>query len=174
MIESSLDLNDLAELAALGPLDHLLAGGEERELAGAAAEDLRMIFEGFQNRIVLCFVHAERLFAHQVLSGVDDVTVDLLMQNVRDRAVDSFNVLTGQQIVIICKVIFEVREGFIKPLEGRGIHVADADDLRLCDLVLQMDPAKCCAGKFPSHQAAANDTEFHCFHMLSPPISCSA
>ncbi len=86
---------------------------------------------GFQNRIVLRFVHAERLFAHQVLSGVDDVTVDLLMQNVRDRAVDSFNVLTGQQIVIICKVIFKVREGFIKPLEGRGIHVADADDLRL-------------------------------------------
>ena len=133
-----------------------------------------MIFEGFQNRIVLRFVHAERLFAHQMLSGADDVTVDLLMQNVRDCAVDSFNVLTGQQIVIICKVIFKVREGFIKPLEGRGIHVADADDLRLCDLILQMNPAKRCAGKFPPHQAAADDTEFHCFHMLSPPIFCSA
>ncbi len=44
VIESSLDLNDLTELTALCPLDHLLAGGEEREFAGAAAEDLRMIF----------------------------------------------------------------------------------------------------------------------------------
>ena len=133
-----------------------------------------MIFERFQNRIVLRLVHTKRLFAHQVLSGVDNVAVDLLMQDMRDSAVDGFNVLTGQQIVIICKVIFEVREGFIKPLEGRRIHVADADNFRLCDLILQMDPAKRCAGKFPPHQAAADDTKFHCFHMLSPPISCSA
>ena len=174
VIESRLDFNDLTELATLGPLDHLLAGGKERELTGTAAEDLGVIFECFQNGVVLRLVHAKRLFPHQMLPGIDDVTVDLLMQDVRDGAVDRLNILAGQQIAIVREVIFEVREGFVKPLEGRGIPVTDADDLRLCDLVLQMDPAKRRAGKFPPHQAAADDTKFHCFHMLSPLISCSA
>ena len=65
----------------LNPVNELLTGRKIGELTGAAHHHLRVAGHCLQDMGIGLPVDAEGLFAEQVLAGLDDIHIDLLMQH---------------------------------------------------------------------------------------------
>jgi hypothetical protein len=132
------------------PARDLLPTREERELRGAADEQLRMGRDRLVDPLVRAQVDSERLLAQQMLPRVQAGDVHLLVEVVRDRNVDGLHGVVCQQLAIVRDQARRRPEPFV-PREDRRVHIAHGDDLRAGVEVGQVQPARCRARRLAPH-----------------------
>ena len=158
MEEQRAHLDHPAEAPLADPPRDLLAARVEGELRRAADEELRVAGELGEDRLVRGPVDAERLLAEQVLAGLQRRRVDLLVEVVRDGAVDGLDALVREQLAVVGDPPRGGIEALV-PREHLGARVAHADDLRPDAEVGEVDPARGRARELAAHQAAADDAD---------------
>src|SRR5260221_5904916 len=94
------------------------------------------------------------MFARQ-----DDVAIDLSMQIVRKRAINSINLFVVQQFTIVTGYEAHIRNNLLKPCCGLWVDIAHSNDLRLDIHIKQMAPACCCACELTPHESTPNNSK---------------
>ena len=173
MLDGEACLDDLPECALAVPFYHLLYGGIEWKFAGAPYKYLGATGHGGLHLLAGRKVHAERFFPDEVFSRADDVAVHLCVQVVGHRAVYGLHLGIGQQLVIIAVKVLCVRH-LAEPVEIFWREVARSNNDGAGQLACQMQPAHGDAGEFAAHQAAADHTEAHGFHIHRAAPFCAA
>lgn len=163
MTERGAHLDDLTEFVVLYPADKLLTAGEVREFAGAADCYLGMIAARLKNGGVGFGVDTEGLFAEQMLAGVDNIAVELLVKIMRNSAVDSVDFGIVKKPAVVGFIVFDRVEITEKPFLRLIIGVAERDDFGTGDVLGQMTPACGGGSKFASHKTASDNTETDSF-----------
>ena len=103
-----------AAVAPLGdPAADLLAARDRTAAPTSSGRAARVRVDRAVDRVVRGEVDPERLLAEQVLARVEDGDVELLVQVVRDRAVDGLDRVVGEQVAVVGD---EPRRG-VEPLE---------------------------------------------------------
>ena len=101
MEEAGLDFNDASEGVVLDHAPDSLQGWHERKLGRTTGEDVGMVRQVSEDRLVGGQIDAEGFLAHDVFAGLDRSAVDLLVQVVRHGDVDGFNVGVCQELAIV-------------------------------------------------------------------------
>ena len=158
MADGEARLDDAAEGPLAVPFHHLLHGGIVGKLAGAAHEHLRVFRHGGLDRLKARQVHAEGLFAQEVLARADHVAVDLRVQVVGHGTVHRLHLGVFQKLMVILIKIPGFRHA-LKPRKPFGRGIARRHDHGAGQVARQVQPAHGHAGEFPSHQPAADDAE---------------
>jgi len=98
-----------------------------------------------------------------MFAGINNIDVDLLVQVMRNRAIDRFDLRIREKLLVIRVRGLHARHVLLKP-GGRGRDgVAHRHDTRFEVDAGQMAPARRRAGEFLAHQAAADDAERYGF-----------
>lgn len=118
-----------------------------------------MLGENRHDFPVLSGVHAEGLFAEKMLSGLQNVDVELLVQHMRDSTIDRIDLGIGQKLLIIGGELANSRHMIPEPVEQRRVGITDGDDFRSRLHIGQMQPARRSARELAPHQTAADDAE---------------
>ena len=168
MTEGRTHLDDFSEGVRADPADQFLASRVIGELAGAADDQLRMLFDGGQNAVVRGFVDAEGLFTQQMLARFQNVDIDFFVQKMGDRRVDRVDPGIGQKIPVVFGADPDGGEIVAEPVSRRGVWIGDADDFGLRDPGGKLTPSGGGAGELPAHQPASDHPEAdRFFHGLS-------
>ena len=146
-------------VATLGdPAPHALPSGVERKLRGAADEQLGVCVDLRADRPVRGQVDAERLLAQQVLPGSKAGGVDLLVEMVRDGAIDGLDRVVREQLAVVGEEPRRRLEPLV-PGEHVRAHVADHGQLGPDAERADVHPAGCCARELASHEPSAHEAE---------------
>ena len=120
-------------------------------------------------------IDAEGLLAQQVLSRIEDVDVQLLVEVVRDRAIHGVHVAALQELQMVFHGTLNRRNVPLKPCRGIRIHVADRGDFGLePEVSTQMQEPGRGAGELPTHEPAADDAEAHLLRGAAAGRRCTA
>jgi hypothetical protein len=165
--EGGADLEHAPEAALGDPAPGLLAAGVERQLRGDAHELPGPLRDLVRDRLARAQVDPERLLGEQVAAGAQDVEVYLLVQVVRDRAVDGVDRVVGEQRGVVGRACGR-RVELLVPGEHALVEVGDVDDPRPHADVGQVHPARDGAGHLAAHQAAADDAQADRAHRRRP------
>ncbi len=148
-----------APVAALGdPAPDALSSRVEGKLRGAADEELGMRRDLRADRPVRRQVDAERLLAEQVLPGPEAGRVDLLVEVVRDGAVDGLDRVVREELPVVGDQPRSRLQPLV-PAEHLRAHVADGRELRPHSQHVEMRPARSRARELAAHEAAADEAE---------------
>ena len=93
-----------------------------------------------------------------MLPGAQRGDEDLLVEVVRDGAVDDLDALVREQVAVVGDAPRRGLEALV-PREHVRARVADADDLGSDAELGEVDPARGRARELPAHQAAADDAD---------------
>jgi hypothetical protein len=140
------------------PAPDALPAGVERQLRGAADEELRARGDLRADRLVGPEVDAERLLAEQVLPGPEAGGVDLLVEVVRDGAIDRLDRVVRQEIAVVGEKTRRRLE-LLVPGEHVRAHVADDGQLGADAGEVDVRPAGGRARELTAHEAAADEPE---------------
>ena len=173
MQERGAHLDDPPEPSRLHRFEDAQGSRPERELARAADEQLGRARGDVRDRPARGCVDPERLLGEEMLAGAEDLDVELLVQVVRDGAVDGVDVGAREQLVHVCVERVARDDAVREPVEARGVDVADGDDLRTEVDVQQMDPPRRGARDLTAHQPRADDAEPDGRHHWSWTIAIS-
>ena len=158
MQEERADLEDAPETPLTNPPGDVLPAGIEGQLRRAAHEEIRVGLHFGQDRTVGGLIDAERLLPKKVLPGLERGDVKLLVEVVRNRTVDRFNGVVGQDFAVV-RDEPRLRLEPLVPGENVGIGIADDSKLRRNAEIGEMNPAGRCARELPAHQTAADQPE---------------
>ena len=164
--EACFEFNDLPELAVLDHLGDPLRAREKWEFARTSDDDSGVFVDDRDDSLSGWKVDSEWLFGEEVLPCPNAVDVDLLVQVVRNGAVDRLNVRICEKLPIVGGGGGERVVGF-EPLHCAGIDVRRSDDHRLRRHVQQMHPTSSGAGEFSPHESATDHAELDLSHRLS-------
>ena len=103
-------------------------------------------------------VDPERLLAEQVLPGAEDRRVELLVEVVRNGAVDGLDGLVGEELAVV-RDEARARLDPLVPGQHVGVDVADDGELGADADVGEVDPARRGARELAAHQPAADEAE---------------
>ena len=105
-------------------------------------------------------VDAEGFLGEEVLTGGEDVAIQLLMQVVRDGHVDHVDFRVGEQRLVVGGLLCAGGDA-IEPRERGGIEVGHGREDRADRDVGERAPAGERAGHFATHEAAADDADVY-------------
>jgi hypothetical protein len=94
-------LDDLPEGVLLDGAEDAASAGEEGKFRRAGDDHVGVVVDCAENLLVCGKVDAKGLFAQQVLSGADDVGVELAVEVVRHGAVNRVYVGASEQVVVV-------------------------------------------------------------------------
>ena len=156
--EERAHLEDAPEAAFRDPAGHPLSAGVERQLRGAAHEQVGVSVDLGRDRLERREVDPEGLLAEEVLAGPEDGRVELLVQVVGDGAVDGLHGIVGEELPVVGDEPRSRLEPLV-PREHAGIDVADDRELRTDADVGEVNPARGRARELAAHEPASGEPE---------------
>src|SRR5208282_634390 len=157
MKKTSSDFKQSPQFTVAGIPEGSLTAGQKWKFRTAADKTLITLCRRLNGARGLQ-VNAEWFFSKQIFSGFENVETNLFMQIMRYRDIDSFNLLGGQQFVMVSAEQFH-RWYLAKPFAPAFHRIAYCQQLGLHGMIVEHEPAAQRAGHFAPHQPAANDAD---------------
>ena len=122
-----------------------------------------MSFTCGDNRGIRLFIDSEGLLSEKMLACVDYIAIELLMKIMRNCAVNRIHFRIFDYLMIIRFIVFDGIEVFEEPFLSLVRRIAYRDNLRTCNVLGKMAPARGGGSKFSSHKSASDNAETDSF-----------
>jgi hypothetical protein len=161
--KTAIDFQDLPESFSLNHVPDSLHGWEKGEFRRTSHQQFRVLLVRRHDGSVSGPVYAKRFLAHEVLARFQGRAVELLMQVVRDGAVNRFHLGIGQEFLVVPRNLVDGGEILRIPagqVRTSGVKaIANGNQFGAGRHVRQVAPPRQRTGKLTPHQPAANQSK---------------